>query len=95
MRTPCKNEIVKMKDMPLGSIGEIIEDGIYKEYNCTQGNLHLYLFLLKIYPSQGKILNVWSNPKYNNGQTPSDAEIKSDNLINSILMPRKGSHNVQ
>jgi hypothetical protein len=72
--TPCKNEIVKMKDMPLGSIGEIIEDGIYKGIIVRRAICTLP-FLVEDLSKPGKD-KCWSNPNTTMVKLLPDAEIK-------------------
>ena len=72
--TPCKNKIVEMKDMPLGSIGKIIENGMYKDTivrrtNCTSP------FLVENLSNPGKD-KCWSSPNTTMVKLLPDAEIK-------------------
>jgi hypothetical protein len=72
--TPCKNKIVKMKDMPLGSIGKIIENGMYEDTivrrtNCTSP------FLVENLSKPGKD-KCWSDPNTTMIELLPDAEIK-------------------
>lgn len=72
--TPCKNKIVKMKDMPFGSIGKIIENGMYKDTivrrtNCTSP------FLVENLSNPGKD-KCWSSPNTTMVNLLPDAEIK-------------------
>lgn len=72
--TPCKNKIVKMKNMPFGSIGKIIENGMYEDIivrrtNCTS------LFLVENLSNPGKG-KCWSDPNTTMIELLPDAEIK-------------------
>lgn len=72
--TPCKNKIAKMKDMPLGSIGKIIENGMYKDTIVRRTN-YTSPFLVENLSNPGKD-KCWSSPNTTMVKLLPDAEIK-------------------
>lgn len=72
--TSCKNKIVEMKDMPLGSIGEIIEDGSYKDTIVRRTNRTSPFLVENLSnPGEGRC---WSTPNTTIVELLPDAEIK-------------------